>query len=78
MTPKEKANELVDKYWKQFVPQFEGHFLAETQTMHILYDDQAKQCALIAVDEIIEAINNLQYERKTDFWENVKTEIEKL
>jgi len=39
---------------------------------------QSKQFALIAVDEIIEAINNLQYQRKTDFWENVKQEIEKL
>ncbi len=40
--------------------------------------DNAVKCALICVDEIINSIQNLQYNRKTDFWENVKKEIEKL
>ncbi len=39
MTPKEKAQELVHKMYAGFV--------------HQLYDYKAKQCALIAVDEII-------------------------
>lgn len=68
MKAEEKAKELVEKFWNQF------NYLVE-------YGDtrsEAKQCALICVDEIIEAINGLQYERKTDYWENVRKEIEKL
>jgi len=69
MTSKEKAKELINKYFKQ---------------SDLLYEDltwiQAKECALIAVDEII---NNLVYS-PTDygasitFWKQVKKEIEKL
>lgn len=39
---------------------------------------RAESAALKVVDEIIKAIDDLQYERKTDYWENVKQEIEKL
>ena len=66
MTPKEKAQELVNKMRKY------------AQCEHYDSEDEIKQCALIAVDEIITAIDNLQYERKTDFWQEVQTEIEKL
>lgn len=41
----------------------------------------AKQCALIAVDEIIEAIDWHYYEtpnNEIQYWEEVKQEIEKL
>lgn len=67
MTPKEKAKELVDKFYGEH-PTQPPRMKGSTSII----------CALIAVEEIIESINNLQYERKTDFWENVKTEIEKL
>ena len=42
-------------------------------------DYQAKQCALIAVDEIIEneKIDNLE-DNNLSYWQEVKTEIEKL
>jgi hypothetical protein len=43
---------------------------------------QAKQCALIAVDEIIEAVRNAYDEELLGiqilYWEKVKQEIEKL
>jgi hypothetical protein len=59
---KEKAEELVSVYF----------LLVQTIA-------QQKQCALIAVDEIIESVND---EHVSDifieFWEEVKTEIEKL
>lgn len=69
MTSKEKAKELVEKYSKG--KDEYGWSLCE-------FHSCAKQCALICVDEIIQSIENLQYERKTDYWEEVKEEIEKL
>ena len=70
MTPKEKAIELV-----------------ESMTFHCYEcggSDNAKQCALIAVDEIIEATKT-EIDRPdyygvvySKYWEEVKTELEKL
>ena len=75
MTPKEKAKELINIYLditKRSLD-IEGWF----------YDvDIAKQCALIAVDELL---NNFLSNRTTKygreryhFWQVVKQEIEKL
>jgi hypothetical protein len=65
MTPKEKAKELTDKYWIYL-------------RAGLLYDEEAKEdakhCALIAVDEILE---ECVLERDW-YWEKVKQEIEKL
>jgi hypothetical protein len=66
MTAKEKANELVDK------------MLNQQSYSEDLYD--AKQCALVAVDEILndcDASSPFEVDR-IDFWQQVKTEIEKL
>jgi hypothetical protein len=69
MTAKEKAKELVYKY-------FSGDDL--------LYEDltwiQAKQCALIAVDEMIHYLEIILGVDKEDFeyWYEVKEEINKL
>jgi len=71
MTPKEKAKELVDKY------------LTMENTLNIIdlpYLEMSKQCALIAVDEII---NNVLIgidlvSTWGNYWNNVKNEIEKL
>ena len=64
MTPKEKAKEIWDK-----------------MIYHIMYNCQptlsemiAKECALIAVDELIEH----SYQVMKPFWEEVKQEIELL
>ena len=71
MTPKEKAKELFDKY-ATYVVMWTGGIEVENQN--------CKQCALIAVDEIIDAIkhedNRMYYEIK--YWEEVKQEIENL
>ena len=64
MTPKEKAQELVDK----FIQTNGNAFFA-------------KECALIAVDEIIDAIDWHEYEAPNDqliFWHKVIKEIEEL
>ena len=67
MTSKEKAKELVDRFKKLVPDNFGGMDL-----------QLAKQCALICVDDIIKAINNLQYEVKTNYWQEVRTEIKIL
>ena len=66
MTPKEKAKELVEKY-------------DETLT-YIESKSKAKQCASIAVDEII-SIKLLWFQKDTehlDFWKEVKQEFLKI
>ena len=71
MSPQEKAEELVDK----FTAIEDGE----------MYIGKAKQCALIAVDEIlnydIKAKCESQFiiEQKIEsYWQEVKQEIEKL
>lgn len=83
MTPKEKAEELVDKFFNWY-PEQDAQFIA-------------KQCALIAVNEIVlsapfepadtdwdEAGASAQYwypqklEDSAKWWGEVKQEIEKL
>ena len=44
----------------------------------VLYNYDAKQCALIAVAEIIDVIKFMAESDKLPFWQEVKTEIEKL
>jgi len=69
MTPKEKAKELIDKYSFVEIANYTSMF-------------EVKQCALIAVDEILDEIQPFElaweYESKIKFWESVKKEIEKL
>jgi hypothetical protein len=66
MTPKEKAEELVNRFIYR-------------RTDYVEIDD-AKQCALIAVDEIIYYLEITLGVDKEDFeyWQKVKEEIEKL
>jgi len=77
MTPQEKAKDLVNKYFKQ---------------SDLLYEDltwiQAKECAKIAVEHILNSDpNNLHSEYDynecklgvdVEYWQEVKNEIEKL
>ena len=67
MTPKEKAKELVFKY----------DFYLGNEQENI---KEAKDCALIAVDEIINCTKNglglTKYSK--EYWQEVKQEIEKL
>jgi len=82
MKQKYKAKELVDKYLRTYP-------IYDNPTVVISYTtNEAKQCALIAVDEIIK--NNLEYLRDVglhndvalnidlSFWKEVKKEIELL
>ncbi len=67
MTPKEKALELIDRYYL---------LLKESKGYYDL--PNATKCALIAVDEIIWSIKCSMTEYWEDYWEQVKTEINKL
>jgi hypothetical protein len=71
MTPKEKAKELVKRYIN----------LYPHPTEEYLDIDEAKQCALIAIDLIL-AINKEVWDDFHNeyflFWVDVKIEIEKL
>lgn len=69
MTPAEKAKELVDKY-KEHIIETDDYFI----------NSGAKKCALIAVDELIkqeEKYNNGSF-YPSNYWKEVKQEIEKL
>ncbi len=72
MIPKEKAQELVDK----FLPEIRGadRYNYNLESMNIFI---AKQCALIAVDELIKATETVWF-LDGNYWEKVKSEIEKL
>ncbi len=59
MTPKEKAQELFDK------------FNNPDRTNYPYYSHNAQQCALIAVDELIIQVNYLHIE----YWKEVKQYI---
>ena len=73
MTPKEKAIELTDSFYVIL----DGNVTFE----------QVKQCALIAVEEIIEIepykrkfrlFDKARFDDQIQYWQQVKKEIEKL
>ena len=78
MTPKEKAIELIDK--------FNNHTVKELVYLKngkvIEGKTEAKQCALIAVDEILKAVDNPDetylMKHSVEYWSQVKQEIENL
>lgn len=74
MTPKEKADSLVDTY-RQFLP-----YYSKTNNFK-----RAVGSALIAVDEIIKSdphspieFDGKDYKTPNNYWQEVKQEIEKL
>ena len=65
MTAKLKAKELLDKM--------------TTNAHSLIYKNlYAKECALIAVDEILNVIEDNCLEYDDNYWQEVKQEIEKL
>ena len=72
MTPKEKAKELVEKFTPMF--SYWDYYNDCSRDTNLIIRD-AKQCVLIAVDELIKATTPLT---STYYWKEVKQEIEKL
>jgi hypothetical protein len=78
MTPKEKAEELVDKFYQRLP--LKKDVITTQGDLSWEYDNwyEAKQCALIAVDEILDMVKHTPIEDiETDYWQEVKQEIEK-
>jgi hypothetical protein len=71
MTAKEKAKELVDKY--QYAIRFD-----ESETQYFANMNSVKECALIAVDEIIYNMYNNYEIVSYEYWNKVKQEIKLL
>jgi len=72
MTPKEKAVELYEKYF---------YLLPNHSTNGDIEHLIAKKCAIIAVDEILDVVNDVspyEIELSFSYWIKVKSEIEKL
>jgi hypothetical protein len=80
MTPQEKAEELVIKMYQPLPASKE----AEKGKEHLYYNqyNAAKQCALIAVDEVISniepSVSMDVISARIKYWEQVKEEINKL
>ena len=71
MTPKEQAQELFQKYYNNY-----GYY-----GIHVDAIKNSKQCALIAVDEILYSHYTILNGVKPTthiYWQEVKNEIEKL
>ena len=64
MTPKEKAKQLIEAM--------------AFSCRECDYEAKAKQCALIAVDEILDTIKWCIGDSQVEYWQEVKKEIELL
>jgi len=77
MTPKEKARELVNKMYGSDINDFES-----LKNNHPEDFQLSKDCALIAVDEMLFLINKLRlyirYDDEIKFFIEVKQEIDRL
>jgi hypothetical protein len=69
MTPREKADELYSKY---------DDLLNKDFGNPIVFDNQLKQCVLIAIDELIYETQFEVPNIRQRYWIEVKKEIEKL
>jgi hypothetical protein len=70
MPPKEKAQELVDKFI-EFTQDWDA------RDGYINDEFRAKECALIAVDEIIRIETHHVHHKWVEYWEQVKHELNK-
>ena len=76
MTPKEKAEELVSKFTNVKIEIIEQGRYSEFYPLNI---SEAKQCALIAVDEIKDMLYDMMCSSNDyQYWVDVRKEIEKL
>jgi hypothetical protein len=86
MTAKEKAEELFDKYYQIFEDDEDEHYIGTSKRI-------SKQCAMIAVDEILKNQENVVWkinkilsafsidkklELSEKYWQEVKQFIEEI
>ena len=70
MTAKEKAQELVLKYLNLEPPKMDDHSR--------IYIPTAKRCALVVADEVIAYSKAHGFIGLTEYWEEIKQEIENI
>lgn len=78
MTPKEKAKELIDKFYQSQVESLNK--IGLTEFIEVEHEIAVKS-SLIAVDEIIKAIDWQPFgfaDEAESFWQEVKKELEAL
>jgi hypothetical protein len=77
MTPKQKSIELMNRFEHQ-----DNLGICENTGIRGIDYEMAKQCALIAVDEIIseltKSVSPSVHGFRHNYWEEVKQEIQKL
>jgi hypothetical protein len=76
MTPKEKAHELVWKFYNNIEHTISNEYADKDWEI-------AKQCAILSVDEILNLLINVygfheSDNGKVEYWKVIKEEIEKL
>ncbi len=64
MTPKEKAKELFEKFYG----------ISDLNGFYTMSTSQAKQCAIIACEEVIKYC----HAEHIEYWQEVKQELENL
>lgn len=85
MTPKEKAEELVNQFLEK-IPFADTNVYEDWKKE---MNDKSKQCALIAVDEVLENVNYFftelekdglpnKFDDEIEYWQEVKQQIIKL
>jgi hypothetical protein len=78
MRPQEKAEELLDKMY------YSGRYDDKEDYIPAMAWERAKQCALIAVDEMLDSYTNehsygyITSDKIIPYWQEVKQEIIKL
>ena len=76
MTPQDKANNLVEKMYFSRRYKDGEDYIPEQALIH------AKQCALIAVDEILDVdcfdMSEEPFDNHIEYWQEVKQEIQAL
>jgi hypothetical protein len=80
MTPRQKAEKLVEQFYEYIL--YEKENVYSERMLHI-FKIKAKNAALIAVDEVLEATKRYDYTlgpnpSYNDYWLKVKYQIEKL
>jgi hypothetical protein len=75
MTPQEKAKQLIDKFMLVNSESVELE-TGEYELLLSLSQEDANQCALIAVDMVISVIDPETFLMNWLFWKEVKQEIE--
>jgi len=78
MTPQEKADEL---FWK-YRPIIAGKQFVTGLVLMSEAKELTKQCALVAVEEILNTLYSIPFgnalDNELEYWNEVKQEIEKL